>query len=270
MNVSDDEYGMDMDDDDALQPEYVLVKPPSQLSADVVQRHKHYGLAVVDGTSGMEIDREATFGDIEKILQGFFPDLFDWFDGLPKVEANLGANVDEPKHLPQWLLCTKLPGRSSGVSVAAGVAFPSGSDIDFNVQTKRSGFRENILILSTCLGDFVLSIHELNINSATRTPVPVEILKNWKKRVGKKPEKSTPSIFPSVADDSDSDFPEYIIKLKELPSPDGELVNAIAGPSLAVASRSNDPQVAIKECDPEIINIGGKLSKFDARQMLKS
>ena len=148
---------LDLDDDDALQPEYVLVKPPTQLSADIVQRHKHYGLAVVNGTSGMEIDREANFGDVEKILRGFFPDLFDWFDGLPKVEANSSGNVGEPEHLPQWLLCTKLPGRSSGVSVATGVAFPSGSDIDFNVQIKRSGFRENILILSTCLGDFVLS-----------------------------------------------------------------------------------------------------------------
>jgi hypothetical protein len=148
---------MDLDDDDALQPEYVPVKPPTQLSADVVQCHKHHnGLAVVNGTSGMEIDREASFGDIEKILQGFFPDLFDWFDGLPKVEANAG-DVGEPKHLPQWLLCTKLPGRSSGVSVATGVAFPGGSDIDFNVQIKCSGFRENILILSKCLGDFVLS-----------------------------------------------------------------------------------------------------------------
>ena len=147
---------MDLDDDDALQPEYVLVKPPTQLSADVIQRHKHYGLAVLNGTSGIEIDHEANFGDIEEILRVFFPDLFDWFDGLLKVVVNSGGNVSEPEHLLQWLLCTKLPGRFSGVSVATGVAFPSGSDINFNIQIKHSGFRENILILSTCLGDFVL------------------------------------------------------------------------------------------------------------------
>ena len=84
---------MDLADDDALQPKYVLVKPPTQLSADVVQRHKHYGLAVLNGNSGIEIDHEANFGDIEEILRGFFPDLFDWFDGLPKVEANSGGNM---------------------------------------------------------------------------------------------------------------------------------------------------------------------------------
>ena len=101
---------LDLDDDDTLQPEYVLIKPPTQLSADIVQHHKHYGLVVLNGNSGMEINREANFGDIEKILRGFFPDLFNWFDGLPKVEANSASNVGEPEHLPQWLLCTKLPG----------------------------------------------------------------------------------------------------------------------------------------------------------------
>jgi hypothetical protein len=57
--------------------------------------------------------------------------------------------------------------------------------------------------------------------------------------------------------------------LKELPSPDGELVNAIAGPSLAIPSRSNDPQVeATKKSEPNIIDIDGKASQFYARQML--
>jgi len=134
-------------DEDALRPEYVLIKPLVQLSQDVIQRHKSYGLAVVD-TYGMDIDREANFWSIEEMLRSLFPALFEWFEDLPKVEANLDDNLERPEHLPQWLLCTKLPGRSSGVSVAAGVAFPTGSDIDFNVQTKHSGFRENILILS--------------------------------------------------------------------------------------------------------------------------
>jgi hypothetical protein len=137
-----------LDDEDALHPEYLLVKPPSQLSTDVIQRHKRYGLAIVNGTSGVDIDREANFSDIEEMLRKMFPTLFDWFDDLPKLEASSDKSFGDPEHLPQWLLCNKLPGRSSGISVASGVAFPTGADIDFNVQTKRSGFRENILILS--------------------------------------------------------------------------------------------------------------------------
>ena len=139
---------MDSEDEDELRPEYVLVKPPAQLSPDVIQRHKHYGLAVANSTTGIEISYEANFWDIEEKLRLFFPTLFEWFDTLPKVEGNTDSDFGDPVDLPQWLLCTKLPGRSSGVSIAAGVAFPTGSDIDFNVQTKRSGFRENILILS--------------------------------------------------------------------------------------------------------------------------
>jgi len=145
---------MDEDGGDALKPEYVLVNPPAQLSPDVIQRYKRYGLAVFNATSGMEIDREANFWDVEEMLRSFFPSLFDWFDGLPKVEANSDNNIGLPGHLPQWLLCTKLPGRSSGICVAAGIAFPTGSDIEFNVQTKRSGFKENILILSEYFGIF--------------------------------------------------------------------------------------------------------------------
>ena len=96
------------------------------------------------------------------MLRSLFPALFEWFDDLPKVEANSDDNFGDPKHLPQWLLCTKLPGRSSGVSVAAGIAFPTGSDIDFNIQTKRTGFREHILILSKHLVFFQFN-RQLNI-----------------------------------------------------------------------------------------------------------
>jgi hypothetical protein len=148
MDASEVDFEMDQGDEDELRPEYVLVKPPAQLSPDFIQRHKHYGLAVANGTTGIDITYEANFWDIEEMLRSFFPTLFEWFDTLPKVEGNTDTNSGDPADLPQWLLCTKLPGRSSGVSIAAGVAFPTGSDIDFNVQTKRSGFRENILILS--------------------------------------------------------------------------------------------------------------------------
>jgi len=145
MNPND----LEMDsDDEELTPEYILVKPPAQLSPDFIQRHKRYGLAVANGNTGIDIAYEASFWDIEEMLRSFFPTLFEWFDTLPKFEGNSETGFGDPVDLPQWLLCTKLPGRSSGVSIAAGVAFPTGSDIDFNVQTKRSGFRENILILS--------------------------------------------------------------------------------------------------------------------------
>ena len=125
------------------------------------------------------------------MLRSFFPTLFDWFDTLPKVEGNPDTDLGDPADLPQWLLCTKLPGRSSGISIAAGVAFPTGSDIDFNVQTKRSGFRENILILSKYYITLfmVSSINVYNIHSATCTPIPSELLKQWQKCVGKKVEK---------------------------------------------------------------------------------
>jgi len=148
MNTSEEDFETDPGDEDELRPEYVLVKPPAQLSPDVIQRHKRYGLAVSNSTAGIDIAYEANFWDIEEMLRSFFPTLFEWFDTLPKVEGNSDTDFGDPADLPQWLLCTKLPGRSSGVSIAAGVAFPTGSDIDFNVQTKRSGFRENVLILS--------------------------------------------------------------------------------------------------------------------------
>ena len=147
----DEINGSDLDreseDEDELRPEYLLVKPPAQLSPDFIQRHKRYGLAVANSTAGIDIDYEANFWDIEKMLRSYFSTLFDWFDTLPKVEGNSDSNLGDPVDLPQWLLCTKLPGRSSGVSIAAGVAFPTGSDIDFNVQTKCSSFRDNVLIL---------------------------------------------------------------------------------------------------------------------------
>ena len=150
MNASEVELDSEDEDElkDELRPEYILVKPPAQLSPDIIQRHKHYGLAIVNCTTGIDISYDANFWDIEEILRSFFPTLFEWFDTLPKVEGNSDTDFGDPADLPQWLLCTKLPGRSSGVSIAAGVAFPTGSDIEFNVQTKRSGFRENILILS--------------------------------------------------------------------------------------------------------------------------
>ena len=119
----------------------------------------------------------------------WFDTLFEWFDTLPKVERNSNTDFGDLADLPQWLLCTKLPGHSSGVSIAAGVAFPTGSDIDFNMQTKCSGFCENILILSKYFVTlFILS--QANVHSGTHTPIPTELLNKWQKRVGKKGAKS--------------------------------------------------------------------------------
>jgi hypothetical protein len=171
MDASDLE--MDSEDEDELRPEYVLVKPPSQLSPDFIQRHKHYGLAVADGTNGIDFAYEENFWDVEEKLRSFFPTLFEWFDTLPKVEGNSDNRFGDPVDLPQWLLCTKLPGRSSGVSIAAGVAFPTGSDIEFNVETKRSGFREKTLILSKYYGYLIHINPKLMFTQLLAPPFPM-------------------------------------------------------------------------------------------------
>lgn len=269
MNASEVELDSEDEDElkDELRPEYILVKPPAQLSPDIIQRHKHYGLAIVNCTTGIDISYDANFWDIEEILRSFFPTLFEWFDTLPKVEGNSDTDFGDPADLPQWLLCTKLPGRSSGVSIAAGVAFPTGSDIEFNVQTKRSGFRENILILSKYyVISFILS--QANVHSATRSPIPTELLNKWQKRVGKKGAKSRPYTSPSPIDDSDSDFPplgpiapriKYTTRssLAALPGEDG---NAVAGPGPSTIhhSESNGTQEATSNRHGwEVIEIEG-------------
>ena len=77
--------------------------------------------------------------------------------------------------------------------------------------------------------------------------------------------KSTPYRFPSVADDSDSDFPAWIAPVAEptyLPSsalPDSRNVNAPAGPSF---SRRNGPKVDAIKPEMEIIDIRGRAFKF--------
>ena len=74
MDSSDSE--MDSESEDELRPEYMLVKPPAQLSPDFIQRHKHYGLAVANGTTGIGIPHEANFWDIDEMLRSLFPTLF--------------------------------------------------------------------------------------------------------------------------------------------------------------------------------------------------
>jgi len=77
--------------------------------------------------------------------------------------------------------------------------------------------------------------------------------------------KSTPYRFPSVADDSDSDFPAWIAPVAEptyLPSsalPDSRSVNAAAGPS---SSCGNGPQVDAVKPEMEIIDVQGMPFKF--------
>ena len=55
MNASEVDLEMDSEDEDELRLEYILVKPPTQLSPDFIQCHKHYGLAVANFTTGIEI-----------------------------------------------------------------------------------------------------------------------------------------------------------------------------------------------------------------------
>jgi hypothetical protein len=87
-----------------------------------------------------------------------------------------------------------------------------------------------------------------NVNSATRTPIPNELLNNWQKCIGKKGatrKKSLPS--PSPIDDSDSDFPplggiipliKYTTRSSLAALPGGD-ANNVAGPSTIRQSQSN-------------------------------
>ena len=81
--------------------------------------------------------------------------------------------------------------------------------------------------------------------------------------------KSTPCIFPSAANDSDSDFPEYIAALPGLtylpPAglAGGRSANAIASPS------TMGPQVEpIKTPEAEIIDIFGRHYRFYATKIV--
>ncbi len=81
--------------------------------------------------------------------------------------------------------------------------------------------------------------------------------------------KSTPCRFPSAANDSDSDFPEYITALPRstyLPPAGlagGRSANAVAGPS------TTGPQVeSIERPEAEIIDIIGRHFRFYATKIV--
>jgi hypothetical protein len=113
-------------------------------------------------------------------------------------------------------------------------------------------------------------LSQANVHSATRTPIPTELLKRWQKCVGKKGAKSTPytspgSPSPIDESDSDSDFPllEPIIPLNKyttrssLAALPGD-VNAVAGPSTIRHSQSNGTQeTTSNRHGAEVIEIEG-------------
>jgi hypothetical protein len=87
-----------------------------------------------------------------------------------------------------------------------------------------------------------------NVHSATRTPIPSELLNNWQKCVGKKGAKSIVYTSPSPINDSDSDLPLAIAplikdttrsSLAALPSADGY---PVAGPSTIHQTQGNGTQ----------------------------
>jgi|SRR5882762_240340 len=111
-----------------------------------------------------------------------------------------------------------------------------------------------------------------NLHSATRTPIPTELLNNWQKRVGKKGARSTIYTSPSPIIDSDSDSDVTplgpIIKyttrssLAALPAGDASNVagpstddNNVAGPS--TRRQSNGTQERSNRNGVEVIEIEG-------------
>ena len=91
---------------------------------------------------------------------------------------------------------------------------------------------------------------QANVHSATRTPIPTDLLNQWQKRVGKKRAKSTPYKSPSPIDESDSESDiqvplgritpliKYTTRSSLAALPGGE-VNIVAGPSNIHHSQSN-------------------------------
>jgi len=99
---------------------------------------------------------------------------------------------------------------------------------------------------------FYSFLSKANVNSATRTPIPNEVLNNWQKRIGKKgvTQKSQATLYtsPSPIDDSDSDFPplgsitpliKYTTRSSLAALPGGDTDN-VAGPSTICQSQSNN------------------------------
>jgi len=104
-----------------------------------------------------------------------------------------------------------------------------------------------------------------NVHSATRTPIPNDLLNNWQKRVGKKRAKSTLYTSPSPIDDSESDsldpIPPPLFKYttrSSLAALAGGEANNVAGPSTIPQSQSNGSREIARNRDGvEVIEIEG-------------
>lgn len=84
---------------------------------------------------------------------------------------------------------------------------------------------------------------DANVHSATRTPIPSELLNNWQKRVGKKGAKPMVYPSPSPITDSDSDLPLAIAPLiKYTTRSSGAESHPVAGPSTIHQTQSNGTQ----------------------------
>lgn len=120
---------------------------------------------------------------------------------------------------------------------------------------------------------------QANIHSATRVPIPSELLNKWQKHVGKKGAKSTlyKSWSPSPINDSDSDFPPLgpitpLITYTTWSSLPGGDANAVAGPSTLHQSQSNSmPETSSNRHhdSTEVIEIEGAYFLCCSGELLK-
>lgn len=84
-----------------------------------------------------------------------------------------------------------------------------------------------------------------NVYSATRTPIPIDLLNKWQKRVGKKASTPCTSPSPSPVNDSDGDFPipaPRLIKYATRSSLAAGDTISVAGPSNLLHSVIDDTE----------------------------
>lgn len=102
-------------------------------------------LAVVAPEEGISFLKDAEFDDIQKQLQGLFPEVFAYFDTLEDIYND--DLLSEQVFIPHWMVCTK---SGHQLSIASGVTYPTGHVLDLNSNTVHSGFKECQLVLSMC------------------------------------------------------------------------------------------------------------------------
>jgi hypothetical protein len=104
-------------------------------------------LAITDYAAGIPIDKTWSFALFNSELRKLFPQLFVYFDALPKApNPDYEDHQDDIyRYLPPYYLCVK---ENRRVVIVPGIEFPDGSSVARNAKTnKRTSFQENTVIL---------------------------------------------------------------------------------------------------------------------------